>query len=203
MKSIKPKIINDNSGVILKLGKAHALKLIMMSLAKKGTEFNNEELKKFSKNVFNNISSEFIIKNKSLIESTIDQSEPVELDDFKELQPEYIYKYISLKSLSYITRGIFQVGSTGYFQKMQNEKARDILERIVFISTKTETGIINSSIEMGFNHFIFCATTQDNNELSQYHVDSFGPILLKIKAKPFLEKIAKRIGATSYSIQRV
>src|SRR5690606_23965548 len=106
-------------------------------------------------------------------------------------------------SAKYYSKGLFQVGSIGYFQKMENEKARDELEGLAFIATRMGNRIANLAITMGSNYYVFCGTDQDNDSLSDYHLKNFGSVLLKINLVPFIEKVAKRLGAKSYKVMKV
>ncbi|MGK0448902.1 MAG: hypothetical protein ACJA2M_002703 [Polaribacter sp.] len=203
MKNNKTKWLQDNSGFTFCNGKTNAFTIKQHSLSKIDVDFSDEQLKSFSKSTIDYLAAMDGFQDRVSAKNTVDNAAIFDLDNFEDANPEFIYKYISESSLKYFQKGSFQVGSTGYFQKMENEKARDELEGLSFISTRTNERIINSTIEMGFNHYIFCATNQENNLISKYHKENFGPVLLKIRAKPFIEKIAKRLGATSYKIQNV
>ncbi|MEX1238414.1 MAG: hypothetical protein WEB30_01805 [Cyclobacteriaceae bacterium] len=39
--------------------------------------------------------------------------------------------------------------------------------------------------------------------MNDYHVESFSPVLIKIQLAPFAQKIAKRLGALSFTIMKV
>jgi len=199
----KVRWLTTEKGISLKWNKTNPLTLASFSLGKENVDFSEVDLKNYSKITIDFLSSIFNFENKIKPLNVIDESPVFNLRDFEILNPEYLYKYVSKNSASYYQKGIFQVGSTGYFRTMENLKARDELEGLAFVSCLTNNRVANSIIYLGFNHYIFCCTDQNNNELSEYHISNFGSVLLKIKTEPFLRKMAKRLGATSYKIIRV
>jgi len=185
---------------------SHSVKtvtLAMMSLAKENAEFTDEQLRSFAKAFVDYIASITGFADRVAAKNQIDNSPAFEVSDYAEVTQQYLYKYVSETSAEYYRKGIFQVGSIGYFKTMENEKARDELEGFAFITSRMGDRIANLAITMGSNFHVFCGTDQDNDSLSDYHTENFGKVLLKIDLMPFVEKVAKRLGAISYKVMKV
>jgi hypothetical protein len=190
-------------GYSLKSHSVTPLTLAMMSLAKEDAEFTDDQLRSFAKGFVDYIASITGFADRVAAKNFIDKSPTYEVSDYAEVTQQYLYKYVSGDSASYYHKGSFQVGSIGYFQQMENEKARDELEGFAFITTRMGNRIANLAITMGLNFYVFCGTDQDNESLSDYHLKNFGSVLLKIDLIPFAEKVAKRLGARSYKVMKV
>ena len=190
-------------GFALNIENVTALTLASMSLGKENIAFTENDLKNFAKIQIDIISQMFEFRDTVLAKNNIDSSEIFEISDFKDYNQKYLYKYVNENSVKYYKKGLFQVGSVGYFQNMENENARDELEGLSFVSAKTGTRVANAAFTMGSNYYIFCATRQNNDLLSNYHIKNFGNVLMKIEIEPFAKKIAKRLGAVSYRIMNV
>lgn len=190
-------------GYSLKAGGVTPLTLAMMSLAKEDVEFTDDQMRSFGKSVVDYLVSIAGFADRVAAKNVIDTSPAFELHDYVEITQQYLYKYVSESSAAYYRKGLFQVGSIGYFRKMENEKARDELEGLAFIATRMINRIANLAITMGSNYYVFCGTDQDSDSLSNYHLKNFGSVLLKIDLVPFAEKVAKRLGAKSYKVMKV
>tara|TARA_R110000850_G_scaffold26358_2_gene75576 strand:+ start:696 stop:1526 length:831 start_codon:yes stop_codon:yes gene_type:complete len=179
------------------------LTIAAMTLSKENAELTDNQAKHFSKSVLDYLAGTMSIADKVVAKNVIDKSPPFELHEYVEIKQRYLYKYVSEASAEYYRKGMFQVGSIGYFKKMENEKARDELEGLSFIATKMGNRIANIAVTMGFNYYMFCGTDQNNDNLTDYHSRNFGPVLLKIDLLPFAEEVAKRLGAKSFRVMKV
>ena len=194
---------HGRNGFALKVDGVTPLTLAMMSLAKENAEFTDEQMRSFAKIGVDYLADITGFADRVAAKNVIDTAPAFELNDYSEVGQEYIYKYVSESASQYYTKGIFQVGSIGYFQKMENEKARDELEGLAFIATRMGNRIANLAVTMGLNYYVFCGTDQDNDSFSEYHRQNFGSVLLKIDLVPFAEKVAKRLAARSYKVMKV
>lgn len=190
-------------GYSLNLGSITPLTLASLSLSKEDVSFTEEQQKHFAKTTVDHLAAIFGFQDRIAAKNVIDKSPAFFIDDFDECKPKFLYKYISEKSSEYYKKGSFQVGTTKYFQKMENEKAKDELEGLAFIDTKIGNRIANAAVTMGSNYYIFCGTDQADDKLNDYHTENFGPVLMKIELVPFVEKIARRLGALSFTIIKV
>jgi hypothetical protein len=190
-------------GYSLKVGTVTPLTLAMMSLSKENAQFTDDQMKSFARSGIDYLAAISGFKDRVAAKNVIDSSNAFVLNDYVEVKQKYLYKYISENSSGYYRQGRFQIGSIGYFQKMENEKARDELEGLVFIATQMGSRIANLAITMGSNYYVFCGTDQDTDSFSDYHCNNFGSVLMKIDLEPFADKIAKRLGARSYKVMKV
>lgn len=187
----------------LRVGTVTPLTLAMMSLSKENVELTDDQMKSFARNGIDYLARIAGFEDRVAAKNMIDSSSAFVVNDYVEVKQKYLYKYISENSADHYRQGRFQVGSIGYFQKMENEKARDELEGLVFIATQMGSRIANLAITMGSNYYVFCGTDQDTDSFSDYHCNNFGSVLMKIDLEPFADKIAKRLGARSYTIMKV
>lgn len=190
-------------GYALNIQNVTALILGSLSLSKENILSGEKELKEFAKIYIDYTGDIFNFRDTTRAKNLIDSSKVFNIDDFEIQNQKYLYKYVSESSAKYYKRGLFQVGSVGYFQDMENEKARDELEGLAFISAETGNREVNAAISMGSNYYIFCGTYQDSDRQNKYHIENFGRVLMKIEVEPFAKKIAKRLGAISYKIMKV
>lgn len=192
---MKLNLINSVEGCHLKSNYITHLTLSDLALMKEGKVVSDSVLRQMSKITIDNLSDIFQFKNIKRLNEIIDNEIPFQLTDYKQFNNKYIYKYLSKDSLRYIEKGLFQLGSLDYYKKMENISARDELEGLSFIYTELNNRSIYSCISAGRNFRIFCCTEQSNDLPSNYHRNTFGNILLKIEAEPFIKIISEKIGA--------
>lgn len=190
-------------GFSLKVGKVTPLTLASMSLSKENVTYTEEQQKQFAKLIVDYLADSSGFQERIAAKNIIDQSPVFSINDFVDVQEKYLYKYVSEKSSEYYKKGRFQVGTVKYFQKMENDKARDELEGLAFIDTQLGNRIAYTAITTGLNYYIFCGTDQVTDSCSDYHIENFGSVLMKIELVPFVQKITKRLGALSYKIMKV
>jgi hypothetical protein len=197
------KWLHNKTGYALKVGSITPIILASLSLSKEDAVFTEEQQKQFAKSTVDYLAGAFGFRDRISAKNGIDNSPGFLIDDFVEAKPQYLYKYVSKKSSEYYKKGRFQVGTIKYFQTMENDKARDELEGLAFIDTKLGNRIANAAVTMGSNYYVFCGTNQADDTLDDYHVENFGSVLMKIELAPFAQKMAKRLGALSFTIMKV
>lgn len=190
-------------GYALKVGEITPITLASLSLSKENAEFTEDQQKQFAKLTVDHLAGTFEFRDRIAAKNLIDSAPGFLIDDFVEAKPEYLYKYASVKSSEYFKKGRFQVGTAQYFQTMENDKARDELEGLAFVHTKLGNRIADAAVTMGSNYYIFCGTYQTNDRPNNYHLANFGSALMKIELSPFAQKMAKRLGAVSYTIMKI
>jgi len=190
-------------GYSLKVDKVAPLTLRMMTLTKENSQLSDDQMRSFAKAGVDYVAAMKGFTNRVAALNVIDESPAFHVHDYVEITPRYLYKYVSEFSAALYKKGSFQVGSVGYFQKMENEKGRDELEGLAFIATRMGNRIASLVITMGSNYYVFCGTDQENDSLNGYHLRNFGSVLLKIELMPFVEKVAKRLGAKSFKVMKV
>lgn len=192
-----------NDGFALIDGKITAATMASMSLTKADATLTELQQKQMAKGFLELIAGWNGLAGKIEVNNAIDEASPFSIDEFVETQENFLYKYISEGARTFYERGLFQVGSVNYFKIMENEKARDELEGLAIINTKMGSRTATCGVTMGANYYIFCSSRQTTDALSDYHVASFGPVLMKIELAPFAERMAKRLGAVSYKVMNV
>ena len=126
------------------------------------------------------------------------------IQDFKEIDDEYLFKYISEDSWRFYLKNSIRLGTISDYQTIENEQARDVFEGYTVINTQTKERDVYSTVIGGFNHYIFC-TTDNGGKITPIPdmEDKFGKVLLRVSWKPLVEKICKLIGARSYKAHQV
>lgn len=194
---------NSKNGFEVKYNKLHLLTLIHLSLTKEDEMMEDLLLKEYAKAMYEFLSSIFNFNHRIANKNILDMAPHFTKEDFPEFNQKYLYKYVNDSTVEYYKKGSFQIGNTGYYQIMENEKARDEFEGVSFIVARTGKRMVPLTISMGNNYNVFCLTNQDSDSLNPYHVENFGSKLLKIEIGPFAKLMADCIGAKSYKIVNV
>jgi hypothetical protein len=118
-------------------------------------------------------------------------SEPFRKEDFKPHYPNYVYKYLSLQDWNkFVSKGSFRLGSLTDFRESEDDApSADKFEgcSVAFVDVADEKIVVFAI--SGFDTYIF-STSRDLTE-QKYMREKFGPVVLRIKLKPFLKKLSK------------
>jgi hypothetical protein len=114
---------------------------------------------------------------------------------------EPFYKYVTDEVWNrFIRNGCFQLGSAQYYKAHENQNIRDELEGSSIFHIVDGIDQLNCALVSGLNCALFCGTGEPDLDGGRNMNFSFGAKLIRIELAPFVNAIAKRIGAIRTSI---
>ena len=121
---------------------------------------------------------------------------PLTLRDFAELDTDYIYKYVSDSTWSYIAQGSFQFGTAEFYRNTPNIEIQDRKEGVGHFHLRHENDQLNISLTSGYNCAIFCGTGKIDGPNETLMRQRFGKRRIRIAPlKQFTERAKILIGA--------
>jgi len=124
-------------------------------------------------------------------------------ESFPKVEDQTLFKYVPESIVkTYISKGIFQLGSINFYRQTENKKIQDKLEGYSNLVINADHRQLNITLTSGFNFYIFCGTSCSN--LDSQMNKKFGEKVIQIpNIIAFAKAVQKSIGAIRFYINRV
>ncbi|TCI00406.1 hypothetical protein EJV46_07175 [Roseococcus sp. SYP-B2431] len=123
--------------------------------------------------------------------------------DFLRYDDEYTYKFVTEETYSkYVSKGSFLLGSLERYRQfeLQGDPAGDRFEGSSYCAYSVANRELTAATLSGFDNYIFSSARDIENKNEM--LKKFGPIILRIKIRPFAELLSQELGY-SYEIRLV